>query len=82
MLSSTGIGSSDGVERVLLEDALRGNRNHTVLRFAMFIKDEGYNYRDAKEKTIEFNRKLPEPLSDKELRSTILKSLERKYDSK
>jgi len=80
MLSSTGIGSTEGVARMLLEEAMKGNRNHTVLRYAMFMKDEGYNYRDAKDKTLEFNAKLPEPLPEKELRATVFKSLEKKYD--
>lgn len=81
MLSSTGIGSTEGVARVLLEEGAKGNRNHTVLRYAMFMKDEGYNYRDAKDKTLEFNSKLPEPLPEKELKSTVFKSLEKKYDT-
>ncbi len=80
MLSSSGIGSTAGVERILLEEAVRGSRNHTILKWALFMKDEGYSYPDAKERTLEFNQKLPEPLPKKEMEQTILKSLKRKYD--
>jgi len=80
MLSSTGIGNADGVKRFLLEEGARGNRSNTILKYAMFLKDESYDYRTAKDKTIEFNDSLPDPLSKKEMEQTILKSLERKYN--
>jgi len=77
MLSSSGIGSLDGVERYLLEESIVGNRSNNILKYAMFIKDSGYEYRDAKEKVLDFNSKLPEPLTVKEITNTILKTLQR-----
>ncbi len=79
MLNSSGVGSTQGLERVLLEEAIRGSRNHTILRYAMFLKDSGYELEDAKEKTLDFNSKLPESLAEKEIRQTIFKTLEKSY---
>lgn len=81
MLTSSGIGSTTGVERVLLEEAVKGARNHVILRWAMFLKDNGYSFADARKKTFEFNDKLPESLTEKEIRGTILKTLEKSYDT-
>ncbi|MDB4681374.1 hypothetical protein OAE88_00540 [bacterium] len=80
MLSSSGIGSTDGAERFLLEEAVNGNRNHTMLRYALLIKDSGYSLEDAKEKVLSFNDKLPDGLSVKEIEQTVFKTLGKKYD--
>ena len=80
LLVNSGIGSTGGVERVLLEDAIMGSRNNSALKYAMFLKDEGFDFEDAKSKVLDFNSKLPEPLPKRELESSVLKSLERKYD--
>jgi len=79
MLVSSGIGSTSGVERVLLEEAAKGSRNNSVLKWAMFLKDSGYDYDDAEEKVLAFNDKLPEPLLKKEVDGTVLKTLKRSY---
>lgn len=80
MLSSSGIGSTAGVERLLLEEAINGNRNHAILKYAMFIADSGYSFEDAKEKALSFNDKLIDSLSIKEIEQTIFKTLRKKYD--
>ena len=80
MLSSSGIGSTVGVERVLLETAVLGNRSHTVLRYALFVADSGYNLKDSKSKVLEFNSKLPEPLPKREIEQTIFVTLKKKYE--
>ena len=79
MLSSSGVGSTDGVERFLLEEASKGSRNNTMIRYALLLKDSGYSYEDASKKVLEFNEKLPEGLSIKEVQGTVLKTLKRKY---
>lgn len=79
MLVSSGIGSSSGLERVLLEEAIKGSRNNVVLKWATFLKDEGYDYDDVETKVFTFNDKLLEPLLKKELDSTVLKTLKRSY---
>ena len=79
MLSSCGLGSTTGVERVLLEEAAMGNRSNTMIKWALFIKDSGYDYDDAEAKVLEFNEKLPEPLAKREVEKTILATLKRSY---
>jgi len=79
MLSSSGIGSTLGVERVLLESAVVGSRNDACIKWALFIKDSGYSFEDAKDKVLDFNSKLPEPLTKRELEQTVLSTLKRKY---
>jgi len=80
MLSSSGIGGTQGMERYLLEEAIKGNRNQTLLKWAMFIKDEGYSFDDAKNKVLSFNDRLPDSLSIKEIEQTIFKTLRKSYD--
>ncbi len=80
MLNSSGIGSTQGVERYLLEEAIAGNRSNTIIKYAFFLQSSGYSYEDASDKVVEFNSKLPEPITRRELDNTCLKSLKRKYD--
>jgi len=81
MLTSSGVGSTTGLERVLLEDAMKGNRNHTILKYGMFLITNGYSIGDSRRKVLEFNDKLPESLTEKEIRGTIFKTMEKKNDS-
>lgn len=81
MLTSSGVGSTTGLERVLLEDAMKGNRNHTILRYGMFLITNGYSLGDSRKKVLEFNDKLPDSLTEKEIRSTIFKTMEKKDDT-
>ena len=60
MLSGSGVGGADGMERFLLEEAMVGSRNNVILKWSLFLKDEGYDYRSAKDKVLDFNSKLPE----------------------
>ena len=80
MLSSSGIGSTAGVERIILEEAINGNRNNAVLKYALFIADSGYSFEDTKEKVLSFNDKLVESVNVKELEQTVFKTLKKKYD--
>ncbi len=80
MLSSSGIGSTAGIERIILEEAINGNRNNAVLKYALFIADSGYSFEDTKEKVLSFNDKLVESVNVKELEQTVFKTLKKKYD--
>jgi len=80
LLSSSGIGSTDGLERYLLEEAIKGNRNHQCLKYAGFLYSNGYSLDDAKEKVLAFNDKMPESLPEKEIKGTVFKTLEKKYN--
>lgn len=57
-----------------------GNRNNMMLRFAMALVDGGVGYDEVAARTVDFNKKLPEPLDDNELHRTILVSVAKKYD--
>jgi len=78
--SKSGICSTNGVERFLLGEAAVGNRSNNMIKYAMFVKDGGYSFEDAKEKVLDFNSKLPEPLTIKEINQTIIKTLKGKYN--
>ena len=78
-LNSSGVGSADGMERFLLEEAMVGSRNNICVKWALFLKDEGYDFESAKQKVLDFNAKLPEPLPQKELLGTVIKTLQRSY---
>ena len=79
MLSRSGIGSSDGIERILLEEAIVCGRSNAIIRYGLFLVDEGYDYESVENKILEFNDKLPDGLSIKELKSTVLKTVSKKY---
>ncbi len=81
MLNSSGVGSTEGLERFLLEEAVKGNRNHTILRYALTFVGSGRSIEEAKEKVLLFNEKLPDSLPEKEIRQTVFKTMEKKYDS-
>jgi hypothetical protein len=57
-----------------------GNRNNMMLRFAMALMDNGVGYDEVAARTIDFNKKLPEPLEEDELHRTVLVSVAKKYD--
>jgi hypothetical protein len=58
-----------------------GNRNNMMHRFAMALVDNGVQYDEVQTRTIEFNRKLPEPLDEGELQRTVLVSVAKAYDN-
>jgi hypothetical protein len=57
-----------------------GNRNNMMLRFAMALVDGGVGFDEVSARTIDFNKKLPEPLDEDELHRTVLVSAAKKYD--
>jgi hypothetical protein len=58
-----------------------GNRNNMMLRFAMALVDGGIGYDEVAARTIDFNKKLKEPLEEDELQRTVLVSVAKKYDN-
>lgn len=57
-----------------------GNRNNMMLRFAMALVDNGVGFDEVAARTVDFNKKLPEPLDEGELHRTVLVSVAKKYD--
>lgn len=56
-----------------------GARNNNLLKYALMLKDSGIGFNKVSNLIIEFNSKLPSPLSESEIKSTILKTLQSKY---
>ena len=57
-----------------------GNRNNMMLRFAMALVDGGVGYDEVQARTIDFNKKLQEPLEEDELLKTVLVTAAKKYE--
>jgi hypothetical protein len=57
-----------------------GNRNNMMLRFAMALVDGGISYDEVQARTIDFNKKLQEPLEEDELLKTVLVTAAKKYE--
>lgn len=72
--------SLDKLETWFAEKIVDGNRNNMMLRFAMALVDNGVSYNEVEARTIDFNKKLPEPLDEAELRRTVLVTVAKKYD--
>jgi hypothetical protein len=55
------------------------NRNNTLIRYALMLKDAGASYKEVKSKTYDLNSKCKYPLKKEEIDNTILKSIAKKY---
>lgn len=58
-----------------------GNRNNMMLRFAMALVDGGIGFDEVSARTLDFNKKLKEPLDENELQRTVLVSVAKRYDA-
>lgn len=68
----------DNLERWILNNSGDGNRNNMLLKYAMILVDAGFSEKDIGDKVIELNDKMPDKLSELEVRSTILLTVARK----
>jgi len=67
----------NGMIRWTIANTYKGNRNTNLFKFAMFVKDLTGSVEIAKQAVIDVNEMICEPLGSKELKSTILKSINR-----
>jgi len=72
------LGNLDNLERWFLNHMEAGNRNNTLLNYAMMLKDAGMGYDELEGKVLEINQKSSSPLKKDEVQSTILKSVAQK----
>ena len=72
------LGNLDNLERWFLNNMEAGNRNNTLLNYAMMLKDAGMGYDELEGKVLEINQKSSSPLKKDEVQSTILKSVAQK----
>lgn len=66
------------LEKWFLDQASEGSRNNITLRYALTLKDKGYDYETIISKIDSFNANLTSPLSQEELHNTIFKTIKRK----
>lgn len=69
------IESMDNLERWFAQRIGTGNRNNQLLKFALALVDSNMSVTDVESKVKAFNSKLSNPLSEKELESTIFKTV-------
>lgn len=68
----------DNLERWVLNNSGDGNRNNMLLKYAMILVDAGFSEQNIADKVLSLNDKMPDKLSEMEIRSTILISVARK----
>lgn len=66
--------SISGMKRWVIRSASEGNRNHTLFRYAAFLRESKVSKDKIEAAVKEVNSLLDAPLSDEELVNTILKS--------
>lgn len=76
------IGSLDALESYFYQLAYEGNRNNTLFRYGATLFDSGCDIEDIIDKVTSFNKKLPNPISNERLESTVIKSITAKYYAK
>jgi hypothetical protein len=67
--------SFNNLERWLLNQCTSGNRNNTILKFALMLVDMGLTVVEVSRQVTEFNNKLPNPLGTDELHDTVLRTV-------
>lgn len=72
------LGNLDNLERWFLNNMEMGNRNNTMLNYAMMLKDAGMGYDELEGKVMSLNERSSTPLKKDELQSTVLKSVAQK----
>lgn len=74
------IESMSNLERWFAQKMAEGNRNNNMIKYALALVDNGLPYLDVEKQVISFNKKLSNPLSEAEIRKTILVTVAKKYD--
>lgn len=75
----TQLRSLDNLERWFIANTAEGNRNHSLLKFAYCLIDDGLDMTSVHSRVMSLNSKLPEPLEEAEVLSTVLVSANRKF---
>lgn len=70
--ANASIGSMTNLERWFLNNTGEGNRSNMVLKYALALVDNNYRMEAVQSMTYSFNAKLPEPLPEAELASTVM----------
>ena len=72
------VANMDNLERWFAERMSTGNRNNTLLRFAMALVDSGISYLEIEGRVLNLNKQIQNPLTEDEIRNTVLISVAQK----
>ena len=62
----------DNLERWFAERMSSGNRNNTLLKFALALVDAGLTYIEIEGRVLNLNKQIQNPLTEDEIRNTVL----------
>ena len=62
-------------EKWFAERMSEGDRNNTLLKYAMMLSDSGSETGDVQTKILDFNSRLSNPLPEPEILQTIMKTV-------
>ena len=69
----------DNLERWFVDKIEEGNRNNTMIKYALALVDSGLSYQNVESKVKSFNSQLPNPLSEQELNGSIFVTVAKRY---
>ena len=72
------VANMNNLERWFAERMSTGNRNNTLLRFAMALVDSGITYLEIEGRVLNLNKQIQNPLTEDEIRNTVLLSVAQK----
>lgn len=72
--------SLDKLQLWVLEHANEGDRNNTLFRYAMMLRDDGKDFKEVLKAVLAINRLLDDPLDEQEIENTIEVSLRKEYE--
>ena len=67
--------SLTNLERWFVQNSESGNRNNQLIKYALVLVDMGYDYGSIHTQVTGLNGKLDDKLTDKEINSTIMTSV-------
>lgn len=76
------ISSFSNLERWFAERMQVGDRNNQLLKYALCLVDSGMEYQDVEDKIFAFNKQLKEPLSEEEIKNTVLVTTYKHFEEK
>jgi hypothetical protein len=71
--------SLDNLERWFAGRVKNGNRNNHMIRYALCLVDNGWDFNSVKAQVLAFDKKLPEPMGEDEISRSILVTVAKKY---
>ena len=74
------IESLDNLERGFAQRMQVGDRNNQMLKSALCLKDSGLSYDEVEKRVLWFNKQLKSPLTEAEIKSSILVTTAKAYE--